>query len=108
MEINIAVKTLSVLAHKGRMALLQTLVRAGEQGASVGTLAETTGQNLKTVSAQLQLLADAEIVQVRRKGKQMIYGARYETIAALFGFIMHDCCEGDPKLLLTVRRACAC
>lgn len=108
METNTAVRILSVLAHEGRIALLQTLVQAGEQGASVSALAATTGQNLKTISAQLQLMADAGLVHVRREGKQMIYGARYETLGTLFGFIMHECCGGHQDLLLTVRRACTC
>ncbi len=108
MKTDTAVKILSVLAHEGRLALLQTLVQAGEQGASVSSLAETTGQNLKTVSAQLQGMADAGLVHVRRAGKQMFYAARYETLGALFGFIMHDCCGGHQDLLATVRRACTC
>lgn len=108
MKTNTAVKVLSVLAHEGRVTLLQTLVQAGEQGSSVSALAEAIGQNIKTVSAQLQLMADAELVAVRREGKQMIYCARFETLGALFAFIMHDCCGGHEGLRRTVQRVCAC
>lgn len=108
METHSAVKVLSVLAHEGRLSLLQVLVQAGEKGASVSTLAGALGQNVKTVSAQLQLMADAELVRVRREGKQMIYSTRYATLGGLFAFIMHDCCAGDEGLLRTVRRACSC
>ncbi|KJS09571.1 MAG: hypothetical protein VR78_15845 [Hoeflea sp. BRH_c9] len=108
MEMKSAVKVLSVLAHEGRVSLLQTLVQAGEKGASVSDLADAIGQNVKTVSAQLQLIADAELVGVRREGKQMIYTAEYATLANLFAFIMHDCCGGHEQLRLTVRRACGC
>ncbi|MDF1607248.1 metalloregulator ArsR/SmtB family transcription factor [Hoeflea sp. YIM 152468] len=108
MKTDIAVKILAVLAHEGRVSLLQTLVQAGEQGSSVGTLAGTTGQKLKTVSAQLQLMADAGLVRVRREGKQMIYCAQYDTLGALFAFIMHDCCGGHEGLRRTVQRACEC
>lgn len=108
MKTNDAVKVLSVLAHEGRVSLLQTLVQAGEPGASVSALAGTVGQNVKTVSAQLQLMADAELVHVRREGKQMIYCAQYETLGNLFAFIMHDCCCGHEGLRRTVQRACKC
>ena len=108
MKTNDAVKVLSVLAHEGRVSVLRTLVQAGEQGASVSALSEAVGQNLKTVSAQLQLMTDAGIVSVRREGKQMFYSARYETLGALFSFIMHDCCGGNAGLLKTVQRACKC
>ncbi|MGJ8570586.1 MAG: ArsR/SmtB family transcription factor [Hoeflea sp.] len=108
MKTNTAVKVLSVLAHEGRVSLLQTLVQAGEQGSSVSALAEAIGQNIKTVSAQLQLMADAELVQVRRDGKQMIYCAEYQTLGALFAFIMHDCCGGHEDLRRTVQRVCKC
>ncbi len=108
MKTDTAVKVLSVLAHEGRVSLLQTLVQAGEKGASVSALAGTIGQNVKTVSAQLQLMADAELVRARREGKQMIYCAEYSTLGALFGFIMHDCCCGHEDLRRTVRKACGC
>lgn len=108
MKTNTAVRVLSVLAHEGRLSLLQTLVQAGDRGSSVSTLAGVLAQNVKTVSAQLQLMADAELVRVRREGKQMIYCAEYETLGGLFAFIMHDCCAGDESLRRTVQRACAC
>lgn len=108
MEISTAIKVLSVLAHEGRVSLLQTLVQAGERGASVGALAGIIGQNIKTVSAQLQLMADAGLVRARREGKQMIYCARFETLGALFSFIMHDCCGGHEDLRRTVQRVCKC
>lgn len=108
MKANIAVKVLSVLAHEGRVSLLQKLVQAGERGASVSALADTVGQNLKTVSAQLQMMADAELVRARREGKQMIYCAEYDTLGAVFGFIMHDCCGGHEGLRRTVQRVCTC
>ena len=103
-----AVKVLSVLAHEGRVSLLQTLVQAGGDGASVSELAVKVGQNVKTVSAQLQLLADAGLVGVSRNGKLMIYRAQYETLGALFAFIMHDCCGGHDSLRQSVRRVCNC
>ena len=108
MKTNTAVKILSVLAHEGRLSLLQALVQAGDTGTSVSTLAAALGQNVKTVSAQLQLMADAELVRARREGKQMIYRAEYETLGGLFAFIMHDCCAGDESLRRSVQRACAC
>jgi len=108
METNTAVRILSVLAHEGRLLLLQTLVQAGEGGSSVSALAGAIGQNVKTVSAQLQLMADAELVRARREGKQMIYHAEFETLGVLFAFIMHDCCAGDEGLRRTVQRACSC
>ncbi|MCY0094475.1 ArsR/SmtB family transcription factor [Hoeflea ulvae] len=108
MEMNAAIKVFSVLAHEGRVLLLQSLVRAGQQGASVGALAASVDQNLKTVSAQLQLMADAGLVSVRREGKQMIYSAHYDTLGSLFAFIMHDCCGGHQDLRRRVQRACAC
>lgn len=108
MDTKQAVKVLSVLAHEGRVSLLQTLVQAGGEGASVSDLAETLGQNVKTVSAQLQLLADTGLVGVSRNGKMMIYCAQFETLGALFAFIMHDCCGGHDSLRQNVRRVCNC
>jgi DNA-binding transcriptional ArsR family regulator len=108
MKTESAVRILSVLAHEGRLSVLQALVRSGDEGASVGTLAAAVGQNVKTVSAQLQLMADAELVRPRREGKQIFYCAQYHVLGALFGFIMHDCCAGHEDLRRTVRQACAC
>lgn len=108
MEMTRAIKILSVMAHEGRLSLLQALVRAGEDGLAVGRLAAAQGHNVKTVSAQLQRFADAGLVGVRREGKQVIYVAEYATLSSLISFVMHECCGGHEDLRRTVRKACGC
>lgn len=58
------------LAHPGRVELLDLLSQA-ERG--VDRLAELTGQNVGTVSAQLRVLRGARLVQTRREGTRVIY-----------------------------------
>lgn len=86
---------LKVLAHPVRLMLVCTLVQ-GEF--SVGELEEKLDVHQPTLSQQLTVLREAEIVDTRREGKQIFYrlteAKTAELIAALFDIY---CAEDMPR-----------
>ncbi len=106
MDKHTAVKIFSALAHDGRVELLRRLVVAGDAGLNVGRLAEDINQNIKTISAQLLVMANAGLLSSTRSGKQVVYRVDFEMLAALFAFVMHDCCGGHGGLRKKILEAC--
>lgn len=111
MESKLAVAALSALAHEGRLAVFRMLVQAGDQGVSAGEIARRLGVPANTLSANLNVLSHAGLIDSRRDGRSVIYTAEYGRMAALLGFLVEDCCQGStaicaPLLDIVTRARC--
>ncbi len=93
-----AVEALSALAHEGRLQAFRLLVRTGKHGLPAGEIAKKLSVLPNTLSANLTVLAHAGLVTSRREGRSIIYGADYERMSQLLGFLMEDCCNGDREI----------
>jgi DNA-binding transcriptional ArsR family regulator len=51
-----------------------------------------------TLSAQLTVLANADLVTSRRAGRSIIYAANYDGMSELLLYLMEDCCQGRPEV----------
>lgn len=98
METSSAVVALSALAHPGRLEIFRLLVRAGDPGMAAGDIARATGSLANTLSANLNILSGAGLVQSRRDGRSIIYTAAYERMRDLLTFLMEDCCAGNAEI----------
>ena len=99
METEVAISALSALAHGGRLEIFRLLVRAGPDGMAAGEIAQATGSLTNTLSTNLAILSRAGLVASRRAGRSIVYTARYEQMRALLGFLMEDCCQGNPAIV---------
>lgn len=112
MEGKLAVAALSALAHEGRLSVFRMLVQAGESGVPAGEIARRLGVPANTLSANLNVLSHAGLIESRREGRSIIYTAAYERMAALLGFLMEDCCQGSAAICAPlaeiVNRAACC
>ena len=111
MESKVAITALSALAHDGRLAIFRMLVQVGSDGLPAGEIAKRLGVPANTLSANLNVLSHAGLVESRRKGRSIIYTAAYGRMAALLGFLMEDCCQGSaaicaPLADIVTRAAC--
>lgn len=100
MESNIAIKRLSALAQEGRLAVFRLLVQAGPQGIGAGEIAQKLDLPPNTLSAQLTILANADLVTSRRAGRSIIYSANYDGMSELLVYLMEDCCQGRPEVCM--------
>lgn len=112
MESKTAVAALSALAHEGRLAVFRMLVQAGIEGLAAGEIARRLGVPANTLSANLNVLSHAGLIDGRREGRSIIYTAAYDRMASLLGFLMEDCCQGSAAicgpLAEIVNRAACC
>lgn len=111
MESKAAVSALSALAHEGRLAAFRLLIKAGERGIAAGELARALDVLPNTLSANLNILSHAGLVEFRRAGKSVIYTVRYPAMTALLQFLMEDCCAGSSEIcapLMDIVLNCEC
>jgi len=112
MESTAAVKRLSALAQDGRLAVFRLLVKAGPAGVAAGDIARALNIPANTLSAQLTVLAHADLVVSRREGRSIIYAAGYDGMSDLLVYLMEDCCQGRPEvcapLAAAASRAACC
>ncbi len=85
------------LSNPTRLAVLEQLMN---QPMSVNELAGTLGQEQSMISHNLKPLLECNFVYLEKQGKQRIYSANKETIAALFKAVENHAekfCPTDGK-----------
>jgi len=98
MELETTVKRLSALAQESRLAVFRLLVQAGPAGVAAGDIARALQITPNTLSAQLNILANAGLVASRRDGRSIIYRADYDGMGELLLYLTEDCCQGRPEI----------
>lgn len=95
--LTLAAASFAALGSEQRLAVLRTLVRAGQEGLSIGALGERTGVTGSTLTHHLKLLAAAGLVKQQRHGRSTICAAvAYDEVAALANFLLTECCADAP------------
>lgn len=97
METRTALDALSALSHETRLTAFRSLVRAGPEGMSVGELREALDVPPATLTAHLNLLRAADLVQDEREGRVIRVRANYERMNALLEYLTENCCAGTDS-----------
>jgi DNA-binding transcriptional ArsR family regulator len=98
METTTAVKRLSALAQEARLEVFRLLVKAGPEGMAAGDIARALAVPANTLSAQLLVLANAELLRARRDGRSIIYAVNFDAMRDLLVFLTEDCCGGRAEM----------
>jgi DNA-binding transcriptional ArsR family regulator len=98
MESNYAVKQLAALAQESRLQVFRLLVKAGPSGIAAGEIARRLEIAPNTLSAQLNVLANAGLATSRRSGRSILYAADFDAMGALLVYLMEDCCQGCAEV----------
>jgi ArsR family transcriptional regulator len=101
-----AVDALSALAQASRLAVFQTLVEAGPEGALPTEIAQKLEIPPNTLSFHLKTLSHAGLVTGEQLGRCIRYRANFERVQALVDFLTRNCCGGDLSKCVPVS-ACA-
>ena len=96
MDADHAVTALGALSHASRLAAYRSLVQAGEDGLSVGELRDQLELPPATLTAHLNVLRAAALVQDTREGRVIRLRANYAQMDALIGYLTENCCAGQP------------
>jgi ArsR family transcriptional regulator len=91
-----ALAALAAISQESRLDMFRLLVQAGAQGLPAGQIGERLGLPSATLSFHLTQLKHAGLVNFRREGRSLIYTAKYAAMNALLGYLMENCCQGDP------------
>jgi len=89
-----AVKALAALAQDTRLAIYRLLVQAGNEGISVGSIAEKLDLPGATLSFHLKELANGALVEGRQEGRYIYYSANYAEMNELLAYLTDNCCQG--------------
>lgn len=92
-----AVSALGALAHETRLSVFRMLVKAGSDGLIAGAIAERAKVPPSTMSHHLATLERAGLVTSERESRLIHYRTDYAAMRRLLGFLMQDCCQGDPE-----------
>ena len=88
-----AASTFAALGSEQRLGVLNTLVRAGPEGLSIGELGERAGVTGSTLTHHVKILTAAGLVSQTRKGRSIICAAAdYGLMETLSKFLLSECC----------------
>ena len=94
MDTATALAALNALSHESRLAAFRALVQAGHDGLSVGELRERLDLPPATLTAHLNVLRAAGMVQDQREGRVIRVRADYARMDALLAYLTENCCAG--------------
>lgn len=83
----------AALGAPARVELLRQLVRAGDQGLTVGDLQKRSGLALSTQAHHLGALVRSGLVVQERIGREVFSRVDYGAVRALGDFLFERCCE---------------
>jgi DNA-binding transcriptional ArsR family regulator len=109
MDTQDAVKRLSALAQDARLEVFRLLVKAGPEGMAAGEIARALSTAANTMSQQLLILSNANLIRARRDGRSIIYSVDFDAMSGLLVFLTEDCCGGRPEVcapLAAVAKRC--
>lgn len=92
-----AVSALSALSHDSRLSAYRQLVQAGASGLAVGELRERLDLPPATLTAHLNVLRAAGLVDDEREGRVIRIRANYARMDSLLAFLTENCCAGDTS-----------
>ncbi|MGH1352283.1 MAG: ArsR/SmtB family transcription factor [Methyloligellaceae bacterium] len=98
MDVKQAISAFSALSQETRVDVFRLLVKAGSEGMLSGEIGELLNVRQNTMSANLAVLLNAGLVRNERQGRKIRYYADFEGMRGLLGFLMEDCCGGNPEL----------
>lgn len=83
---------LEALGNPTRLTIYRLLVRAGEDGKSVGQIQAALSVPPSTLSHHMKHLEMVGLMRRRREGTTHLCFANYDTMNAVLGFLTEECC----------------
>jgi DNA-binding transcriptional ArsR family regulator len=88
----------AALANELRLAVFRLLVAAAPDGLPAGQIADRLEVPASTLSAHLAQLERAGLLKSWREQQRILYAIDTEGTQSLVGFLINDCCGGQPEL----------
>lgn len=86
------------MGSEARLSVLNTLIRGGEGGLTVGEIQDRTGIAPSTLAHHLKFLTAAELLTQEKNGRTTINRAAFSHLERLADYILNECCaDARPK-----------
>lgn len=97
-SLEVAASTFAALGSEQRLSVLRCLVRAGNEGLSIGELGQRTGVTGSTLTHHMKILAQAGLVTQQKQGRSIICAAvAYDAVTQLSAFLLKECCADSAQ-----------
>ena len=97
LDLDTAALLLDQLGNQTRLSIVRLLVRAGDEGRTVGDMQREIGIPASTLSHHLSHLRSAGIVWQEREGTLLHCFVDFEMISELVKFLTAECCADMSK-----------
>jgi ArsR family transcriptional regulator, arsenate/arsenite/antimonite-responsive transcriptional repressor len=94
MENKIAIKIFMALGQESRLNVFRLIVQKGDVGVTPKIMVETLGIPNATLSFHLKELLQANLIEVERMSRHLVYKPNPTIIHELGSFLMENCCGG--------------
>jgi ArsR family transcriptional regulator, arsenate/arsenite/antimonite-responsive transcriptional repressor len=91
-------ETFAALAHDLRLRVFRLLIGQAPDGMPAGQIALRLDVPASTLSAHLAQLERAGLLRSWREQQRILYAVDTEGTKSLVGFLVNDCCGGQPEL----------
>jgi DNA-binding transcriptional ArsR family regulator len=85
---------LAALGHEARLEIFRLLVRAGDEGVTVGEIVARLGLAPSTLAHHLQGLVAAGLVVQERRGREVWNRPQFGVVQAVVTHLTAECCAG--------------
>ncbi len=92
MDLDQAAESFSAMGSDSRLSVVKALVRAGQDGLTVGDIQTRTGIAPSTLAHHLKFLAAGNVLTQEKQGRSVINRANFTHLEALAQFILSECC----------------
>ena len=92
MDIDAAARGFAAAGSSLRLEVLQSLVRAGPAGLTVGQVQQKTGIPASTLAHHIRHLVEGGLIEQQREGRNVINRARFSQLRRLGDYLMEECC----------------
>ncbi|WP_149587115.1 ArsR/SmtB family transcription factor [Tabrizicola flagellatus] len=92
MDIDLTAARLAALGNATRLRLYRALVRAGDNGLTMGQVQERLGIPASTLSHHCRALVQVGLIRQERAGTSLICRTNYAAMRGLIGDLAAECC----------------
>jgi DNA-binding transcriptional ArsR family regulator len=101
MKLEYAAKQLEALGNPTRLTIFRLLIRAGDEGSTVGEIRQRLEIPASTLSHHIAKLVNTGLVTQERDSRSLNCRADFKNMDALMAFMVRNCCTEDSRVQLT-------
>ena len=99
-----AINAFLALGQESRLNVFRLIVQKGDVGLTPSQIIEKLGIPNASLSFHLKELLNANLLLVERQSRNLIYRPNANLVQNLSGFLLENCCGGEPCVPLNLKK----